>query len=58
MAGLNHPAVVTSTPAEIAAAKRAASRAAAPRWICSPGCSVPDDSTHANLLKLTRALQA
>ena len=56
MGGLNHPTVATSTPAEIATAKRAA--AGVPKWICAPGCSVPDDSTHTNLLKLSKALQA
>lgn len=56
MGGLDHPTVATSSPAEITAAKRAA--AGVPKWICAPGCSVPDDSTHTNLLKLSKALQA
>lgn len=58
MGGLTHGSVVTSTPAAIAAARRAASAAAGLKWICAPGCSVPDESAPANLLKLTRALQA
>ena len=57
MGGLDHPTVATSTPAQIAAAKQAAS-VAGPKWICAPGCSVPDDSHHTDLLKLTKALQA
>ena len=56
MGGLNHPTVATSTPAQIAAAKQAAS-VVGPKWICAPGCSVPDDSSNANLLKLSKALQ-
>jgi hypothetical protein len=27
---------------------------AAPKWICSPGCSVPDDSTDAQLLLISK----
>ena len=58
MGGLNHPTVATSSPAEITAAKRTAAAAAGAKFICAPGCSVPDDSTQADLLKLTKALQA
>ncbi len=56
MGGLNHAKVTTSTAAQISAARRAASTAAASKWICAPGCSVPDGSSHADLLKLSKAL--
>lgn len=58
MGGLNHPTVAEAAPVEITAAKRAASASAGTKWICAPGCSVPDDSSHTNLLKLTKALQS
>lgn len=57
MGGLNHQTVVQSTPAQIEAMKRTAA-GVSPKWICAPGCSVPDDSPHVDLLKLTKALQA
>lgn len=55
MGGLDHDTVAKATPAQITAAKRAAS-VVGPKWICTPGCSVPDDSSHADLLKLSRTL--
>jgi uroporphyrinogen decarboxylase len=45
MGGLNHTTAATSPPGS-------------PKWICAPGCSVPDDSSHADLLKLSKTLQA
>jgi uroporphyrinogen decarboxylase len=57
MGGLDHSSVASSSPADIAAAKRAAS-VVSPKWICAPGCSVPDDSSHSDLLKLSKALQS
>jgi len=58
MGGLNHPTVAVSAPSEIKDAKRDASTSAGIKWICAPGCSVPDDSSHTDLLKLTKALQS
>ncbi|HEY3440708.1 MAG TPA: uroporphyrinogen decarboxylase family protein [Paludibaculum sp.] len=50
MGGLDHNTLATAAPASLAAV--------APKWICAPGCSVPDDSSPASLLKLSRTLQA
>jgi uroporphyrinogen-III decarboxylase len=54
MAGLNHTTTRTDPPATLKAAI-AAARPAAPKWILAPGCSVPDESTDAELQKLTKA---
>lgn len=55
MGGLDENKCVTSTAAEVAAQVQKA-RVAAPKWICAPGCSIPDDASDANQLKLSRAL--
>lgn len=55
MGGLDENRCVTATAAEVEAQVQRA-RAVAPKWICAPGCSVPDDSTDANQLKLSRLL--
>jgi hypothetical protein len=57
MGGLDHRNVAGAPAAAVQAMLREA-RAAAPRWICAPGCSVPDDSKGAHLLELSRLLRA
>lgn len=57
MGGLDENKVVGAAPAEVTAMIQKA-RVAAPKWICAPGCSVPDDSTDANQLKLSRTLHS
>ncbi|MFZ5928843.1 MAG: uroporphyrinogen decarboxylase family protein [Acidobacteriota bacterium] len=57
MGGLDHRSVVGAPAAAVQAMLREA-RAAAPRWICAPGCSVPDDSRSAHLHELSRLLRA
>jgi len=56
MGGLDHRSVVGSPEASVKAMLEQA-RAAAPKWICAPGCSVPDESPHGELLKLSRLLR-
>lgn len=51
MGGIDHTTLTTTALA-------AAASAAGTKWICAPGCSVPDDSSHATLLKLSRTMQA
>jgi len=48
MGGLDHNTL--AAPASLAAIGT--------KWICAPGCSIPDESSHASLLKLSRSLQA
>jgi uroporphyrinogen decarboxylase len=57
MGGLDHRNVVGAPAAQVRQ-MLAAARAAAPKWICAPGCSVPDDSPRAQLLALSRILAA
>ncbi|MEJ5366932.1 MAG: uroporphyrinogen decarboxylase family protein [Bryobacteraceae bacterium] len=57
MGGLDHRSVVGASEAQVRAMLREAA-AAAPKWICAPGCSVPDDSPRARLLTLSRILQS
>ena len=57
MGGLDEESVVTGTKEE-ALAEYARAKAAAPKWICAPGCSVPDDSTDANQLRLSKVLMS
>jgi len=57
MGGLDHRSVVTASAASVKH-MLAEARAAAPRWICAPGCSVPDDSKNTDLAKLARELGA
>lgn len=46
------------TAADIRAQWKAASQAAGPKYILTPGCSVPDDSAPAELLRLPQVLNA
>jgi len=57
MGGLDHRSVVGAPAANVRSMLREA-RSAAPKWICAPGCSVPDDSKPAQLLELSRLLRA
>jgi uroporphyrinogen decarboxylase len=57
MGGLDHRSVV-GAPAEKVQAMLREARAAGPKWICAPGCSVPDDSPREKLLALSRLLRA
>lgn len=57
MGGLDHRIVVGASPEKVQAMLREA-RAAAPKWICAPGCSVPDESPRDKLLALSRLLRA
>lgn len=57
MGGLDHRTVVGAPEAQVRAMLRDAA-AAAPKWICAPGCSVPDESPHAKLLALSRILRS
>lgn len=57
MGGLDHRSVVGASEARVRAMLREAA-AAAPNWICAPGCSVPDESPHAQLLALSRILRS
>lgn len=57
MGGLDHRSVVGAPAAAVQAMLRDA-RAAAPKWICAPGCSVPDESRGAQLLELSRLMRA
>ncbi|MBI5280947.1 MAG: hypothetical protein HY858_04630 [Candidatus Solibacter usitatus] len=57
MCGLDHRSAATASAAEVQAMVDAA-RAAGPKWICAPGCSVPDESTDKDLLRLSRQLSA
>jgi uroporphyrinogen decarboxylase len=57
MGGLDHRSVVGASTESVQRMLKAA-HAAAPRWICTPGCSVPDESKGAHLLKLARTLGA
>lgn len=56
MGGLDHRSVA-GAPAAAVKKMLAEARAAAPRWICAPGCSVPDGSKHAHLEQLSRILR-
>jgi len=55
MGGLDHRSVVGAPAAQVRR-MLAEARAAAPKWICAPGCSVPDDSPRAQLQALSRIL--
>lgn len=55
MGGLDEGKSVTAPAAEVEALIQKA-RVAAPKWICAPGCSIPDDATDAAQLKLSRLL--
>lgn len=57
MGGLDHRNVVGAAEERVRAMLREAA-AAAPKWICAPGCSVPDESLHAQLLALSRILRS
>ncbi len=57
MGGLDHRNVVGAREAQVRSMLRDAA-AAAPKWICAPGCSVPDESPHAQLLALSRILRS
>lgn len=57
MGGLDHRNVVGAAEERVRAMLREAA-AAAPKWICAPGCSVPDESPHAQLLALSRILRS
>jgi uroporphyrinogen decarboxylase len=54
MGGVDERAVKTQSAADLAEAIKQA-KSVGPKWICAPGCSVPDDSSDADLLKLTKA---
>ncbi len=56
MGGLDHR-IVVGAPAAKVRAMLGEARAAAPKWICAPGCSVPDESPRAQLLELSRLLR-
>jgi len=55
MGGLDHNRVLTAAPQEVDLMMVDA-RVAEPRWICAPGCSVPDESSDESQLKLARRL--
>jgi len=57
-AGIDEVRYRQLTAAQIRAQWMAASRAAGPRFILTPGCSVPNDSTAAELSRLPRVLSA
>lgn len=57
MGGLDHRNVV-GAPADTVRSMMREARAAGPKWICAPGCSVPDESKGAQLLELSRLLRA
>jgi uroporphyrinogen decarboxylase len=54
MGGLNEATVARARLAQVQKMIEEA-RAAAPKWICAPGCSVPDNSSQGALFRLTRA---
>lgn len=56
MGGLHFNTLPNSTNAEISA-EVASARVAAPKWICAPGCSVPDDSPDSELLRVSKLLR-
>lgn len=57
MGGLDERVVRQQKPEELKAIIQQA-KAIGPKWICAPGCSVPDDSTDVDLTRLMRAMQA
>lgn len=56
MGGLDHRSVV-GAPAAAVKKMIAEARGAGPKWICAPGCSVPDESKRQDLLALSRILR-
>ncbi len=55
MGGLDHRSVVKDSETVVAGMLQTA-KAAAPKWICAPGCSVPDDSSGSDLARLSKQL--
>jgi len=57
MGGLDHRSVVKDSDAAVTKMLQDAA-AAAPKWICAPGCSVPDESPATDLSRLSKRLSA
>lgn len=55
MAGLDEKTVMTASPRDVDLMMVEA-RSAEPKWICAPGCSIPDDSSDADQQRLARRL--
>ncbi len=58
MGGLDDVKFRTLTPAEMEEQWKTARQAAGPKFILAPGCSIPNDTTDAEALKLVKLLKA
>jgi len=58
LGGINHLTFRTSTVEQLKQQWIEAREAAAPRHVVTPGCSVPDESTDEEMLRLTEAVEA
>ena len=58
MCGLDERNFRTLTEAELKRQWQAAKKAAGPKFILAPGCSVPNETTDEEMLRLTRVLGA